>query len=83
MGPGGGFGMGWTWLWWLLVIVGVVAVVVGLVRAGGPGGSRGGDTTERQSSTRQTLDKRFARREIDEDEYRARRRHRIAVRSAQ
>jgi putative membrane protein len=79
MGPGGGFGMGWMRLWWLLVIVGVVAVIVGLVRAGGWGGSRGGHTTARQSSTRQILDKRFARGgRVSRSAA-----HRIAVRSRQ
>ena len=72
MGPGGGFGMGWMWVWWLLIILGVIALVVGLVRAGGPRG--GGDMRGRRSSAREILDERFARGEIDEQEYRARRR---------
>lgn len=79
MGPGGGFGMGWAWLWWLLILVGVVAIVIGLLRAGTSGRRNGRDdeapSTGRPASTaRQILDERFARGEIDEDEYRARRR---------
>ena len=74
MGPGGGFGMGWMWVWWLLITLGVIALVVGLVRAGGSRGSGGGGTSGRRSSAREILDERFARGEIDEQEYRARRR---------
>ena len=83
MGPGGGAGMGagmgWTWLWWLLILVGVAAIVVGLLRAGGLAGRRGGDDGKPTSgppvsTARQILDERFARGEIDEEEYRSRRR---------
>jgi putative membrane protein len=74
MGPGG-FGMGWMWLWWLLLLVGVVVVVVGLMLAWRSGDrSRAGGTARRPSSAREILDERFARGEIDEEEYRARRR---------
>jgi putative membrane protein len=74
-----GAGMGWNWLWWLLILVGVAAVVVGLLRAGGTGGRGGRDDRTPPSGTpvstaRQILDERFARGEIDEEEYRARRR---------
>lgn len=61
MGPGGGFGMGWMWVWWLLITLGVIALVVGLVRAGGARG--GGDMRGRRSSAREILDERFARGE--------------------
>lgn len=77
MGPYGGFGMGWAWLWWLLVLVGVVAVVVGLMWAGRGSRNRddrGGPSGTPESTARQILDERFARGEIDEEEYRARRR---------
>jgi putative membrane protein len=74
MGPGG-FGMGWMWLWWLLLLVGVVVVLVGLMLAWRSGDRfRGGGTAPRPSSAREILDERFARGEIDEEEYRARRR---------
>lgn len=71
MGPGDG--MGWMWLWWLLILVGVAAIVFGLVRTGRPGAA-GGGTAQSASTARQILDERFARGEIDEDEYRTRRR---------
>jgi putative membrane protein len=77
MGYGGG--VGWLWLWWLLILVGVPALVVGLLwlaRTGGDqGGGRGAKASRPRTSTaRQILDERFARGEIDEEEYRTRRR---------
>lgn len=86
MGPGGGFAMGWAWLWWLLVLVGVVAIAAGLIWAGRGGSGRdrgwgrdgrvdgGASSGPPVSTARQILDERFARGEIDEQEYRARRR---------
>lgn len=76
MGPGGGLGMGWMWLWWLLILIGVVAIAVGLVWAGRRGAGRDDRAGSQApvSTARQILDERFARGEIDEDEYRARRR---------
>ena len=75
MGPG--VGMGSMWLWWLLIVVGVAALVAGLVfgltRAGRPTGTGAGDTTPSVSTARQILDERLARGEIDEEEYRVRR----------
>jgi putative membrane protein len=77
MGYGGG--MGWMWLWWLLILIGVPALIVGvlwLARTGGDRGvGRGAEATgPRISTARQILDERFARGEIDEEEYHARRR---------
>ncbi|MDV3222720.1 SHOCT domain-containing protein [Intrasporangium sp.] len=80
MGPGGGLGMGWVWLWWLLILVGVVAIVVALVRGGAFGGrssrpdDRASSPDRPVSKARQILDERYARGEIDDEEYRARRR---------
>lgn len=74
-----GNGMGWAgWLlmsltmvaFWGLVIVAVVAVFRGMSRSrdqGGPG--HGGDAHQ---DPNQILDERFARGEIDAEEYRAR-----------
>jgi len=66
-----GWGSGYGWIWmvvvWAAVIGGVIWVVTQLsVRNGtrGQGGSR---------DARSILDERFARGEIDEDEYRRRR----------
>lgn len=70
MGPWG-VGVGWTWLWWLLLLVGVAALVGGLALAMR---SRSGRTTGQGSTAREILDVRFARGEIDEDEYRQQRR---------
>ncbi|MQA97423.1 MAG: SHOCT domain-containing protein [Streptosporangiales bacterium] len=65
-----GGAMGWMWIWPVLVVLGVVAVVGGLLwwaraRRETPAGAGG--------SAHQILDERLARGEIDEDEYRRRR----------
>lgn len=66
-------GMGWGgWIlmtlvmvaFWALVVVAVVALFRGTQRSGGP-------TVDRRDPM-QVLDERFARGEIDEDEYHAR-----------
>jgi putative membrane protein len=68
---GYGYGNGWMWIWPLLVLVGLVILGVVAVRmtqgrsSGGPGAPA--------STARQVLDDRYARGEIDEDEYRKRR----------
>lgn len=69
--------MGWAWVWWLLILVGVVAIVVGLMwaaRAGRGPRETDGPAETPVSTARQILDERFARGEIDEAEYLARRR---------
>lgn len=58
----GAFGMGWMWIWWLLGLLVVVAVVRALMRPRG-GGPAGGESPE------QALKQRFARGEIDREEY--------------
>ena len=63
---GWGSGFGWIWMLivWAVVIGGVVWAVTQLsARSGTPG--RGGS-----DDARRILDERFARGEIDEDEYR-------------
>ena len=60
---------GWMWLTglvWLLVLVAIAGLVVWLVvRASNPSSATGSDT----GSARRILAERFARGEIDEDEY--------------
>ncbi|MFC0004925.1 SHOCT domain-containing protein [Micromonospora siamensis] len=60
--------MGWMWIWSLLglaVLVGLIWAMFRLTeRERGPAGS---------SSARRILDERYARGEIDEEEYRRRR----------
>ena len=58
-------GMALFWIWPLLAVVGVVLLV--LVRA------RSGTRTEAPDDARRVLDERFARGEIDEQEYHQRR----------
>lgn len=79
-------GLGWAgWLLLLLLALLLVAVVVGVVlllvrgtggRGGGttePAGLAGGPGRSAPSAAEQVLDERFARGEIDEQEYLARR----------
>lgn len=68
---GDGLGTGWTWLWWLLLLAGLAAVIMGLVQAGRVGR---GAPADRRSAAQKILDERLARAEIDEEEYRNRRR---------
>jgi putative membrane protein len=68
MGPwGGGLGTGFFGMFiWLVVIVLVVAVVVWLMRSAG---SRRPAQLERRSSGLDVLEERYARGEINRDEY--------------
>ena len=68
MGNGGGmwFGGGFMWLFWLLIIVVIVIVIKSLL-----GGGVNRNSTD---SPLQILQKRYARGEIDEEEYKRRRR---------
>jgi putative membrane protein len=69
----GGDAMGWFWIWPVLVVVGLVLlgyVGYSLAQGRATGGSR--DSTDTDTA-RQILDERFARGEIDEEEYRRRR----------
>lgn len=64
---------GWMVIWPILILAGLVALIVLAVRAfsPGPGGRTGG-----HASARQVLDERYARGEINDEEYR---RHRQAL----
>jgi putative membrane protein len=64
-GFGMGFGGGLMWIFWILLIVLMLwAVKAAVTASNGSSGHR---------SPREILDDRFARGEIDEDEYRRRR----------
>ncbi len=67
-----GWMYGWMWIWPLLVLAGLLLLIYGVARLtqGTPPMSGG---AQRGSSARQILDERFARGEIDEDDYRRRR----------
>jgi putative membrane protein len=62
--------MGWGWIWPVLVLVGLaILAYVGVRLAQGGRSAPPGSA----STARQILDERYARGEIDEDEYRRRR----------
>ncbi len=65
-GPLGG--SGWAWLWGSLIFIGIVALIVLVVVALTRGmASRG--PSQRTSRAREILDERYARGELDADEY--------------
>lgn len=59
-----GFGGGFMWLFWILIIVAIVF----LFKAGGSDRS----SDEKHETPLEILEKRFARGEIDEEEFRRR-----------
>lgn len=68
----GGWGMGgWGWLWMVLIAVVIVLLVVWLTRRTGPTGGGGGAA---QPDALTILEERFARGEIDREEFEERRR---------
>ena len=70
-GPGGyGYGMGGGWMFMLLLLIVVVVLLFGVLR------QFGDDRRERRMlgrGARDILDERYARGEIDADEYKRRR----------
>lgn len=64
-GWGGGFGMGMMIIFWLLVLILIVTLIWFLIRKGGESFEK----NENESSL-DILKKRYARGEIDEDEFR-------------
>jgi putative membrane protein len=67
-------GMGWMFLhgiFWLAVLVGIIALIVTFVRRGDPG--RNGPD-DRRGSALAILEERYARGEIQRDEYLEKRR---------
>lgn len=63
--------MGWMWVWPLLVVAGLALLGYLAVRLAAGGWPTG--RTPVQGSARAILDERYARGEIDEEEYRRRR----------
>ena len=68
----GASGMGWMWIWPVVVLVGLLVVGYGVWRLA-QGDGRSGTGADPGSSARRILDERYARGEIDDDEYRRRR----------
>jgi len=83
-GMGYGMDAGWTWVFWLLLIAGVATLLVVVVRAIGGGIVRGptsagsagpeGRPAPGRGQARQILAERYARGEVDAEEYQ----HRLA-----
>ena len=77
-GYGSMMGWGWMWMFWALIVIGVVLLVVLTIRLVRGGTARHGDDNYRHDhaqpplSARQILDQRYARGEIDTDEYKER-----------
>ncbi len=65
----GGWGVFWMILWWTVVVALVVLVVRWVTQS-----ARGREEGERPKDARDILDERFARGEIGEEEYLARKR---------
>lgn len=80
MGGGFGGGMGWGWIWPVVLILGLGALVWGLLRARtSSDGSGGGDVRRddrpqgmSHDRSREILRERYARGEISEEEMRER-----------
>lgn len=72
-----GWGMGWMWLWPTLVVLGLLALLLAAVLWSRgrtpPPQDPSSDASSDSSSARRILDERYARGEIDEEEYRRRR----------
>ncbi|GAA1093251.1 SHOCT domain-containing protein [Pseudonocardia alni] len=70
--------MGWGWIWPILLLLGVSLLVYGTAQLARGRGSSGsvvgpGASLEAGVTARQILDERYARGEIDDEEYRRRR----------
>ena len=70
-GMTGGFGFGWIFmiLWWVLIIVGIAALVKWMVTSSGGCSRTGSD-----SKALDILKERYARGEIDEQDFQKRKR---------
>ncbi len=61
MGYGFGFGGPFVWLFWILVIIGVVWAIKGF--------AGGGESPGKRRSALEILEERYAKGEIDQQEY--------------
>jgi putative membrane protein len=68
-----GGGMSWVWIWPILVLIGLSLLVYVVVRLSQSNQPRSGPSAQETRTARQILDERYARGEIDEQEYHKRR----------
>ena len=61
-----GMGGGWMIFWWIIIILVIAGLTSWLVRLGS---LTKGKAAKNQQSAREILDERYARGEIDRDEY--------------
>lgn len=73
------YGYGWAWVWMLAIGVFVLVLIAGIVlaivlatRGSGRAAASGADPAVPRSPAQAILDERFARGEIDEEEFRRR-----------
>ena len=69
----GGSGGGYMWLWFVLILVGLLLIGYVAVRLLSSGRSDAASVGQAPRTARDILDERYARGEIDDQEYRARR----------
>jgi putative membrane protein len=67
----GGMAWGWMWVWPVLIVVGLLVLGYLAVRLAQSGGFSG--RPDSRSVARRILDERYARGEIDDEEYQRRR----------
>ena len=71
---GWGWGMGWGWIGMLLFWIFLILAIVWLVRALDLSGSANGDRSSGRDTALEVLRERFARGEIDREEFQSRKR---------
>ena len=68
----GGWTMGWMWIWPVFIVVGVLIIGYAAVRLAQGRQVTGRPESHAGSAARRILDERYARGEIDHEEYRRR-----------
>jgi putative membrane protein len=64
---GNGWSMGWMWIFWVAILVGLVLLIGWMMTAGRT--RRGGSKEPAEKSAEEILKQRYARGEVDREEY--------------